>query len=75
MNAKKPTRKETVADRVVQRHKTDELQKQLDKVKIGINELENVYAFVYLGAETAGDGEPSIVIIHRSDIAWGRFNK
>ena len=37
-NAKKPSRKGTVADRIVTRHKVEELHKTLDKVKIGLEE-------------------------------------
>ena len=70
---RKPSRKGTVADRVVQKQKVDEYRKQLDKVKLGENELENVYTFCYLGAEIAGDGDNRITVKHRSDVAWGRF--
>ena len=71
--AKKPSRKGTVADKIVARHKTEQLQGTYDKVKIGEVELENVYSFVYLGAEIAADGDLEVTVKHRCDIAWGRF--
>ena len=48
--AKKPSRKGTVADRVVKRHKIKQLQRTFDKVSIGTEEIDNVYSSVYLGA-------------------------
>ena len=74
-NAKKASRKGTVADRIVTRCKVDEAQSSYDKVSIGAEELENVYAFVYLGAAIAGDGDPRVTLKHRTDIAWGCFNE
>ena len=72
--AKKPSRKGTVADRIVTRLKVDEFQKSLDKVDIDGEELENVYEFAYLGAAVAGDGDPEVTIQNRTNIAWGSFN-
>ena len=72
-NTKKNSRKGTVADRVVNRHKVEQVHQALDKVKIGTEELENVYSFVYLGSEVPSDGDPDITLKHRIDIAWGRF--
>ena len=66
---KKPSRKVTVADRVVQRHKVDEFQKTLDQVKLDGIDLDSVYSFIYLGAEIAGDGDHSITLKHRCNIA------
>ena len=37
------------------------------------NDLENIYAFVYLGAEIAGDGDHMVMVKHRCDTAWGDF--
>ena len=73
-NAKKPSRKGTVADRIVSKMKIVKHQETLEKVLLGTNELQNVYSFVYLGAEIAGDGDHEIPLKHRSDVAWGRFN-
>ena len=74
-NAKKPSRKGTVADRIITRHKVEQLQSTFEKVSIGAEELENVYSFVYLGTEIVGDGDPLVPVKHRSDVAWGRFNE
>ena len=41
---------------------------------LGGQELENVYSFVYLGAEIAGNGNHETPLKHRSEFAWGRFN-
>ena len=73
-NAKKPSRKGTVADRVISKMKIEQHQSTLEKVMIGNNELQNVYSFVYLGAAIAGDGDHETPLKHRSDVAWGRFN-
>ena len=73
--AKKPSRKGTVADRIITRLKVEKHQETYDKVKIGTEELENVYSFVYLGAEIASDGDPEITAKHRCDVAWGRFGE
>lgn len=54
-NSKKPSRRGTVADRIITRMKVEEHQKSLPNVMMGDQMLENVYAMVYLGAETAGD--------------------
>ena len=48
-------------------------QSKLKKVLLGTNELQNVYSFIYLGAEIAGDGNHETPLKHRSDVAWGRF--
>ena len=73
--AKKPSRKGTVADRIITRVKVEEHQKILPKVKMGDNELKNVYSAVYLGAEVPSDGDQKVTLKHRSDIAWARFNE
>jgi hypothetical protein len=73
-NAKKPSRKGTVADRVITKMKIVKHQSTLEKVMLGGKELENVYSFIYLGAEIAGDENHEIPVKHRSDVAWGRFN-
>ena len=65
----------TVADRVLQQHKVDEFQKILDHVKIGNNELENVYSFCYHGAKIPGDGENRVTVKHRCDVAGGGFGE
>ena len=72
---KKQSRKGTVADRIVQRHKVEEHQKTLPKVKIGEQVLENVFVFEYLGAAIAADGDQTITLKHRCDVAWGRFGQ
>ena len=74
-NAKKPSRKGTVADRLITRIKIKSKQDELPKVHIGNNELENVYTFTYLGAEISGDGDSEITVQHRCNIATGRFNE
>ena len=74
-NQRKPSRKGTVADRVVQRYKVEEFQKTMEKVTLGEEELENVYSFCYLGAEIPGDGDSSVTVKHRCDIARGRFGE
>lgn len=72
--AKKPSRKGTVADRVITKLKVEKHQSTLGKVVLGNKELENVYSFVYLGAAIPGDGDLVTPLKHRSDVAWGRFN-
>ena len=72
--AKKPSRRGTVADRIITRIKVEDHQKSLPVVKMGDNELQNVYSAVYLGAEIAGDGDQKVTFKHRNDIAWSRFN-
>ena len=67
-------RKGTVADKIVKRHKVEQFQATLDKVKIGTEELENVYSFTYLGAATPADGNHEVPVQHRINIAWGAFN-
>ena len=42
--------KGTVADRIVKRNKIEQFQPTLQKVKIGQDELDNVYSFINLGA-------------------------
>ena len=54
--------------------KVEDHQKTLPTVKMGDNELQNVYSAVYLGAEIAGDGDQKVTFKHRSDIARSRFN-
>ena len=71
--AKKPSRKCTVADRIITQMKVEQHQATYEKVKIGAEELENVYSFVYLGAEIPSDGDPLIPVKHRCDVAWGRW--
>ena len=44
-------------------------------MKIGDEELENVYTFTYLGVEVAGDGDPLVTAKHRCDVAWAKFNE
>ena len=73
--AKKPSRKGTVADRIISRMKVEEHQKTLPTVKMGQEELENTSSFVYLGAEVPGDGDQKVTLKHRCDIAWARFNE
>ena len=67
-------RKGTVADKIVKQHKVEQYQGTLEKVKIGDEEIDNVYGFVYLGADVPADGNPEITVKHRCNIAWGRFN-
>ncbi len=74
-NAPRLSRTGTVADRLIKRIKIEKHQEQLPKVQIGQEELENVYSFVYLGAEIASDGDPEVPIQHRINIAWGRFGE
>ena len=74
-NARRPSRTGTVADRLIKRYKTEKHQEQLPKVQIRQEVLENVYSFVYLGAEIASDGDPEVTIKHRINIAWGRFGE
>ena len=51
--------------------KVEKHQDNYDKVKIGNDQLENVFTFTYLGAEIPGDGDPLIPIKHRCDVTWG----
>ena len=60
---------------MIQRLKTEKHQESLPKVQIGQSDLENVYSFVYLGAEIASDGDPEVTVRHRINIAWGRFGE
>ena len=53
----------------------DEHQKTLPKVKIGEQVLDNVYMFEYLGAAIAADGDQTVTLKHRCDVAWGRFGQ
>ena len=53
--------------------KTEDHQATLPKVHINNNELENVYSFIYLGADIPADGDPEVAVQHRTNIAWGRF--
>jgi len=53
--------------------KVEKHQATYEKVKIGEEELDNVYTFVYLGAETPGDGDPLIPVKHRCDVSWGSW--
>ena len=73
-NARKPSRKGTVADKMITRLKVEKHQEQFAKVVMGDEELSNVYSFVYLGAEIAGDGDQQVTLKYRCDIAWGRYN-
>ena len=45
LNARKPSRKGTVAEKTIKRR----------KIKIKQDELQNVYTFTYLGTEISGD--------------------
>ena len=63
--ARKPSWKGTVADKVITRYKVEKFQQTHDEVKIGNEELENVYYFKYLGAAIAGDGDPEGPVKHR----------
>ena len=74
-NSKKPSRKGTVADRIITRMKVEEHQNSLPKVMMGDKELDNTYAMIYLEAEVAGDGDQQVTFKHRRDIAWGKFNE
>ena len=74
---KKTSRKGTVADRIITRDKI-EIEKHkgtLDKVKIGDEELDNVYSVVSLGSENAADDAQLVAVNQRCDIAWGRFGE
>ena len=55
-NWKKPSRKRTVADKIITRMKVEEPQKSLPKVMMGDQKLENAYVMVHLGAEETGGG-------------------
>ena len=73
--SKKPSRKGTVADRIITQMKVEQHQSSLPKVNIGSEELENVYLFNYLGADVPGDGDVEIPVKHRCDVAWGSFGE
>ena len=64
----------TVADRLITKMKVEKHQDLLPKVKMGSNELDNVYSHVYLAAEIAGDGDQQVTLRHRCDIAWDLTN-
>ena len=72
---KPPSRKGTVADRIIKMRKVKAKQAELPQVTLGNQTLENVYSFVYLGSEVAGDGDPTIPVKHRTNVAWGRFGE
>ena len=55
--------------------KVEEHQKKVPKVKMGDNELKNLYSAVCLGAEVPSDGDKIITLKHFSDIAGARFNE
>ena len=54
---KQASRKGTLADKVIQMRKVKQKYKALPQVMIGNELLDNVYSFVYLGAEIAGNFE------------------
>ena len=64
--ARKPSRKGSIANRINTRMK-------VEKHPFGNNDLKNIYAFTYLGAEIPGGGDPLVPVKHRCDVAWGRF--
>ena len=72
---KPPSRKGTVADRIIKLRKVKAKQAELPHVMLGNQTLENVYSFVYLGSEVAGDGDPTIPVKHRTNVAWGRYGE
>ena len=74
-NARRPSRKGTVADRLIKQTKIVKHQQTLPNVRIGSSDLDNVYSFTYLGAEIAADGNPEITVRHRINIAWGRYGE
>ena len=55
--------------------KIEDHQASLPKVMMGQDQLDNVYSFVYLGAEIAADGDQHVTLKHQSDIAWGRYRE
>ena len=61
----------TVTDRIIKRMKTVNHQSTLPKVHINQSELENVYSFVYLGAEIAANGDREVSVQHRINVAFG----
>ena len=65
---RKPSRKGTVTDKIVQQIKVVKYLKDLLKVKMGEDELDDVYSFEYLGAEIAADGNQQVTFKHRCDI-------
>ena len=77
LNTRKPSRKCTVADKIIKRRKIKIKQDELPKVHIGNHELENVYTytFTYLGTEISGDGNSEITAQHRCNVAIGKFNE
>ena len=73
--AKKLRRRGTVADTIITRMKVEIHQETYEKVMIGSDELENIYAFTYLGGEIPGDGDLLVPVKHMCDVAWGRFKE
>ena len=63
--SKKPSRKGTVANRIIKRMKTKVHQATLPKIHINNSELENLYSFTYLGADIPADGNPAVAVEHR----------
>ena len=72
---KPASRKGTLADRIIKLRKVKQKQDDFPHVMLGNQQLDNVYSFVYLGSEIAGDGDPDIPVKHRTDIGWGRFGE
>ena len=48
-------------------------QSTLSKVHINQSEPENVYLFVYFGAEIAADGDQEVTVKPRIDVTLGGF--
>ncbi len=69
-----PSRKGPAAHRLVKEAERNAAQKELDRVKLGEEELEkNVLHFKYLGVMYSGDGDSLVVVNHREAIARSRY--
>ena len=68
------SRKGTLTDKAVQKQKRIQHEKAMDKVLIEGTEIDNVYAFVYLGSLIQCDGDDRADVRYRMDIAQSRFS-
>ena len=75
---KKPSRKGTVVDKLIQRLKVDKVQENYENIKIGEEELDNVFTLVCFGAEVSAMEillflSNTVVILHGA--VFGEYSK
>ena len=72
---KKLSRKGSLADKKVQHAKRKEAEKERQHVAMEGRQIENVYNFIYLGCKTQADGDCTVDVRHRMEIAQAAFNE